>query len=96
MADSLFRGYRSIEDVRKRLEPLVAFQKQHKPDQPYITLAKKDYDLIVRWPRASHAHEIEVTQTGVWFRGLQLTYDGGPGRYQKPQGPQQVDFEEIL
>jgi len=96
MTDSLFRGYRSIEEVRKRAEPLADWIKRHKPDQTYLTLQKKDYDLVVRWPKAAHAHEIEVTQSGVWFRGLQLTYDGGPGRYQKLEGPKQVDIEEVL
>jgi hypothetical protein len=38
--------------------------------------------------------EIEVLSTGeIWYRGLELTFDGGPRRYAKVAQPLQADIE---
>ena len=88
-----FRGYWAIKEVLGRLDPLVAWTKQFKPQQRHVTLAKKDYDLIRRWPKAAHVHQIECVGPDTWYHGLELTYDGGPGRYDKQRGPLQTDIE---
>lgn len=96
MADSLFRGYRGIEEIKTRMTPLMEWTKQFKPQQMHLTLSRKDYDLIKRWPKAAHCLEIEVLSTGeIWWRGLQLVYDSGMGRYAKLQEPIQLDVERI-
>ncbi len=95
MAESNFRGYASIGEVMQRMTKLVEWTRQFKPNQQHMTLQRKDYDLIKRWPKAAGAHGIAVVDKGreLWYRGLELTYDGGPRRYEKQTVPQQVDIE---
>lgn len=94
MAEGTFRGYWAIKEVLDRMAPLAAWTKQFKPQQRHLTLPRKDYDLIRRWPKASHVHQTEVVGAEVWYHGLELTYDGGPKRYEKAAEPVQVDVEE--
>jgi hypothetical protein len=94
MTDSISRGYRGIEEIKARMTPLMEWTKQFKPEQQHLCLQRKDYDLIKRWPKAAHCHEIEVLSTGeIWWRGLELVYDSGMGRYAKPRVPQQVETQ---
>ena len=96
MADRVFQGYRLIEQLMKNLGPLADWTRKFKPGQQHLTLARTDYDAIQRWPRAAHCFEIEVLSTGeVWYRGLELTYDGGPKRYGNV-APVQSDIEAPL
>lgn len=96
MTENVSKGYWSISELVQRMAPLAEWTKRFKPEQGYLRLSRKDYDLIRRWPKAAHSLEIEVTKSGAWYRGLELTYDAGPKRYQKPTGPAQVDLEEVL
>lgn len=95
MAEQTFRGYWSIKEVLERMDPLVEWTKKFKPQQRHITLARKDYDLIRRWPKASHVHQIEVVGPETWYHGFELTYDGGPTRYGKAAEAIQTDVEEF-
>jgi hypothetical protein len=90
-----FRGYWAIREVVERLWPLADWTRQFKPNQRHLTIRRKDYDLIMRWPKAAHVNQIEVMNGEAWYHGLELTYDGGPRRYQPPAQPQQVDVEEL-
>jgi len=94
MADApSFRGYWSIKEVLDRMQPLAEWTRKFKPNQRHLTLPRKDYDLIRRWPKAAHIHQIEVVGSEVWFHEFELTYDGGPRRYEKPALPVQTDIE---
>lgn len=95
MSESLFRGYRGIEEIVSRIGPLVDWTKKFKPDQRHLTLTRKDYDLISRWPKAAHVHGIEVVGKDIWFHGLELTYDSGMSRYAKSAAPDQADIEQV-
>lgn len=95
MAETAFRGYASIGEVMKRMTKLIEWTRQFKPQQQHMTLQRTDYDLIKRWPKAAAAHGISVVDNGreLWYRGLELTYDGGPRRYERPPTPVQTDIE---
>jgi len=96
MADRVSQGYRLIEDIKKRVGPLADWTRQFKPQQMHLTVTRNDHDILLRWPKASHAHELDlVGNKEVWYRGLEVTYDGGPRRYQKAASPSQVDLEEL-
>lgn len=94
MAEATFRGYWAIKELIERLEPLTEWTKQFKPAQRHITLARKDYDLVRRWPKAAHIHQIECVGPETWYHGYELTYDGGPRRYRPPPPPEQTDIED--
>lgn len=97
MADSVTRGFRGIEEVVKRMPPLLEWTKQFKPEQMHLTLARTDYDLIKRYRKAAAAHDIHVVNsTEIWWRGLELVYDSGQARYplKKPQ-PVQADIDDL-
>lgn len=93
MADKAFRGYWAIKEVIDRMKPLADWTKRFKPNQRHPTLPRKDYDLIRRWPKAADIHEVTVVGSEVWYHGLELTYDGGPRRYEKLAAPMQTDIE---
>lgn len=97
--ESAFRGLRGIEEIITRITPLMNWTKQFKPDQKCLRLERKDYDLIKRWPKASNVLGITVLQAGqggveLWWRGLELTYATGQGRYEKLAAPIQTDITE--
>lgn len=97
MADRVSQGYRLIEDIMKRVGPLADWTRQFKPDQLHLTLTRNDYDVLKRWPKAAHAHGVDVVNgREVWFRGLELTYDGGPRRYEKKKLPEQSDLADLF
>ena len=89
-----FRGYWSIKEALERMAPLAEWTKKFKPQQRHLTLLRKDYDLIRRWPKAAHIHQIEVVGDEVWYQGLELTYDSGPKRYGKAEKPVQSDLAD--
>ena len=95
MTDSLFRGYRGIEEIVRRMTPLHQWTRGFKPDQKHLRLHRRDYDLIKRWPKAAHCHDIIVMENGeVWWHGLELVYDQGLSRYAKLKMPEQLDVEK--
>lgn len=96
MADRVSQGYRLIEDIMKRVRPLAEWTRQFKPEQLHLTLTRNDYDILKRWPVAAHAHGVDAAGQEIWFRGLELTYDGGPRRYVRPLAPIQADFANEL
>lgn len=91
-----FRGYWAIKEVLERMDPLVEWTKRFKAHQRHITLARKDYDLIRRWPKAAHVHQIECVGPETWYHGFELTYDGGPRRYVAAAQAIQTDVEEMI
>lgn len=95
MADSVSRGYWGIREITERMQPLVDWIKKFQPTQRCLTLNRKDYDLIKRWPKAGHSLGIDYTSTEIWWQGLELVYDSGLSRYAKVSKPQQSDIEEF-
>ena len=96
MTDSITRGYRGIEEIVKRMAPLMEWTKQFKPEQMHLRLARHDYDLIKRYRKAAAAHDIHVINgREIWWNGLELVYDSGQARYpiKKPQ-PIQADIDD--
>ncbi len=80
---SYFRGYWSIMEVVERMRPLADWMERFKPGQKELTLIRKDWDLIARWPKAASLFDIAVDEKGLHWRGFQLKPDGKPGRYEK-------------
>lgn len=96
MTDRVFQGYRLIEGILGRVKPLAEWSRQFKPEQLHLTVSRNDHDILLRWPNAAKAHGFDVISgREVWYRGLEITYDGGPRRYLKPPGPAQVDLEDL-
>lgn len=95
MTDSVFRGYRGIDEIIQRMQPLVDWTKKFKPEQQCLRLERKDYDLIKRWPKAAHCHGIDVVGNEIWWQGLELVYDSGMSRYAKLSSPVQADIESF-
>lgn len=95
VAEGVSRGYWGIREITERMQPLADWTKQFKPEQRCLRLAKKDFDMIKRWPKAGHSLGVSYTLTEIWWCGLELVYDTGPGRYEKPAEPIQTDVEDI-
>jgi hypothetical protein len=79
--ESTFRGMRGIEEVTQKMAKLVEFYKQNKPTVTTITLARTDYDLINRWPKAANVCGFDVTHNGIFFKGFELKPHVGAPRY---------------
>lgn len=87
---SSFRGIQGIREIKARMNTLVAWYEKHKPEVRELVIERKDYDLIERWPKAANVEEFNVTDNGIFFKGMRLTYTTGQGRYEKPKGPEQA------
>lgn len=87
---SSFRGIQGIRDIKARMATLVAWYEKHKPEVRELVVERTDYDLIERWPKAASVEEFDVTDNGIFFKGMRLTYTTGQGRYEKPTGPEQT------
>lgn len=87
---SSFRGIQGIREIKVRMGRLAQFYRDFKPEVKELVLGREDYDLIARWPRAAHAEGFAITDNGIFFEGLRLTFDTGQGRYDKPNQPEQA------
>lgn len=87
---SAFRGIQGIREIKTRMATLVSWYQTFKPDLKEIVIERVDYDLVARWPRAAAVEEFDVTDNGIFFKGMRLTYTTGQGRYEKPTGPEQA------
>lgn len=85
-----FRGIQGIRETKSRMQALVAWYQKFKPEITELVIERNDYDLIERWPRAAGVEGFDVTDNGVFFAGMRLTYATGQGRYDKQQGPEQA------
>lgn len=84
-----FRGIKGIQEIVTRMTALVDYYERFRPDVKDLVCERKDYDLIARWPRAANVEGFLVSDNGIYFKGLRLTYDTGQGRYDKAQTPEQ-------
>lgn len=87
---SAFRGIQGIREIKTRMETLVDWYRQFKPGLRELVVDRKDYDLIARWPKAANVEGFDVTDNGIFFSGMRLTYATGQGRYDKRQAPEQT------
>jgi hypothetical protein len=87
---SSFRGIQGIREIKARMTQLVAWYAKHKPEVRELVIERTDYDLIARWPKAANVEGFDVTDNGIFFSGMRLTYTTGQGRYEKRQGPEQA------
>lgn len=79
---SIFRGLRGIEDIKAMMAPMVDWLLAYKPEPRHLTLHRKDYDLIVRWPKAAKLAGFSISAEGiVTYKDIVLSYDKRPGRY---------------
>lgn len=88
-----FRGIQGIREIKARLLPLAQWYAKFKPEVTELVCERTDYDLIARWPKAANVEEFDVTDNGVFFKGMRLTFATGQGRYEKKTGPQQAVIE---
>lgn len=87
-----FRGIQGIREIKSRISRLAQWNKKFRPDIRTLTLARKDFDLIARWPKAAQVEGFDVTHNGVFFDGFQLNYSSGEGRYETRAAVTQEDF----
>jgi hypothetical protein len=92
----VFRGYKAIQEVLTRVEPLAQFALTVRPDIKFVRISRSDYDLICRYKQAGIAQRIPISyQGGVpHYRGLELGHDGTLGRYVKAAPNTQTDLVE--
>lgn len=90
---SAFRGIQGIREIKSRLLPLANWYRSFKPEITELVCERADYDLIERWPRAASVEGFDVTDNGIFYEGMRLTFAVGEGRYEKRPGPQQVVIE---
>lgn len=88
-AANSFRGIKGIRDIKAEMLPLVDWYRKFKPGVDVLTCSRVDYDLIARWPKAASFEGFDITDNGIFFKGLRLSYDTGEGRYEKPAAPEQ-------
>jgi hypothetical protein len=81
---STFRGYRAISDVVERMRPLADWLELNAPTCHVMTLARRDLDLLQRWPEAAAVHQIHTNHDRVtYWRGFELRADKTASRYEK-------------
>jgi hypothetical protein len=90
---SSFRGIQGIREVKSRIAPLLSWYRKFKPGVTELVCDRIDYDLISRWPRAANVEGFDVTDNGIFYEGMRLTFSTGEGRYEKRPGPQQAVIE---
>ena len=90
---SSFRGIQGIRDIKRKMSALVDFYQKFRPDVQELALSRSDYDLITRWPKAAQIEGFSITDNGVFYAGLRLTFDTGSGRYDKRSKPSQGVIE---
>lgn len=88
-----FRGSQGIREIKAKMANLVRFYSQFRPDVQELVCSRADYDLIARWPSAANAEGFVISDNGIYYRGLRLTYDTGQGRYDKRSSPSQTVIE---
>lgn len=83
-AESYFRGLRGIQEIRDgKLRRLAEWLKANRPSCRQITLRRKDYDLIARYPKAAGLAGFTVANGSVIYDGFELHWDKTPQRYEK-------------
>jgi hypothetical protein len=83
-AESTFRGYWSIKEVTDNMDRLANWMVANKPECGVMTLQRKDYDLLKRWPKAAQVLNVTFAESGEpCYRGFELHYDNKPPRYVK-------------
>lgn len=87
---SSFRGIQGIREIKARMAELVSFYRKFKPEVTELVCSRDDYDLIARWPKAANVEGFSVTDNGIFYEGLRLTFDTGQGRYDKRPAPEQA------
>ena len=75
------RGSVAVEDLIQRMSRLSEFLRDHKPGTVTITLARRDWDLIVHWPATAAAYGFQVTKGVVTWNGFSLRADNSVPRY---------------
>jgi hypothetical protein len=86
---SPFRGYRGIEMITLMIAPMVEWLLKYKPDPRKLTLTRKDYDLVARWPKAGKMLGFEYPEQGlIVYKGIVLGYDRKPQRYESVKDAQ--------
>lgn len=75
--ESSFRGYHGISTVVSNMQTLADGLSHRRPPAGSITLRAKDYDLIVRWPKAAELHGIVISQGAPYWRGYGLRREHG-------------------
>lgn len=66
------RGYHSILEVVAKLKPLAEWYVKYKPQVSTLTLIRKDYDLIARWPAAAELCDFYTAQGELKYRYTNL------------------------
>src|SRR6185312_6136350 len=83
-----FRGLFGIEASRDdKLKRLSEWLKANRPSCKQITLKRKDYDLIARYPKAAGLAGFTVSDGAISYDGFDLRCDRSPQRYQQPNAP---------
>jgi hypothetical protein len=80
---SPFRGYKSIEEVREKVQNLDEWLRTAGKESAPITMLAKDFDLVKRWPKAAELHGFRVAGEEVTFKGRMLRRANGERRYQE-------------
>ena len=75
--NSTFRGYHAISAVVSNMRVLAEGLAHRRPPAQTMTLRAKDYDLIVRWPKAAELHEIVISEGAPFWRGYALRREHG-------------------
>lgn len=87
------RGYTSIQEVVAKMRPLAEWYAKNKPKITTLTLARKDYDLVARWPKAAELCDFYTANGELRYRWTDpvtknsktftLTFDKTERRYEK-------------
>jgi hypothetical protein len=79
--DSPFRGYRGIEIIRNKVMQMALWLRQYARNCRHITLYRREYDLIKRWPKAGAFWKFEYRDGRIYFDEFELKPDSGVTRY---------------
>lgn len=92
---SYFRGLRGIQEIRDdKLRRLAEWLKANRPSCRQLTLKRKDYDLIARYPKAAGLAGFTVSDGSIFYDGFELRWDRSPGRYAPSEGQSSGANEE--
>jgi len=81
MPDKYFRGFHAIGEVAKRAQPLAAFMATHHPESQSLRIARSDFDLVARWPKAAALHGFEFGAGQIKFMGFNVIHNNSTPRY---------------
>ena len=91
MASTVFRGFATVKDVVQRMGTLADWLTTHRPDCHTLTVRRRDFELLKRWPASAAQFQIFTNDGVTYWRGFTLR----PDHVASPRDEQRASAENI-